>query len=147
MSRHFTLSEAQALLPEIASDLEAAVALKREAESLEAELRGVALRIQTSGGADVDPVRFSETKTRHRKALETVQEKLRSIQSQGVLVKDLDSGLLDFPALLDGEEVYLCWKLGEESIEWWHPVDAGFAGRRPIADAGAFGSEPPSRPN
>lgn len=147
MSRYFSLPEALALLPEIATDLETAVELKQQAEDLETELREVAMRIQTAGGADVDPVRFSMSKIKHRKALETVQEKLRAIQAQGVLVKDLDSGLIDFPALLEGREVYLCWKLGEETIGWWHSVESGFAGRRPITPETVFGGGPTPRPN
>ena len=54
------------------------------------------------------------------------------IQDTGVLIKDINSGLLDFPALRDGQEVYLCWQYGEGEIAFWHEVEAGFAGRQPI---------------
>ena len=61
-------------------------------------------------------------------------------------MKDLDIGLLDFPALLNGVEVFLCWKLGETKIEWWHSTQEGYAGRRKIIDE--FGYEGPNlRPN
>lgn len=61
-----------------------------------------------------------------------LQAALEFIHSQGCQVKDLDIGLLDFPTLYHGREVYLCWKLGEERIDFWHEVDAGYRGRRPI---------------
>ena len=54
------------------------------------------------------------------------------IQDTGVLIKDINTGLLDFPALRDGREVYLCWQYGEGEIAFWHEVEAGFAGRQPI---------------
>jgi hypothetical protein len=54
------------------------------------------------------------------------------LQALGVQVKDLDRGLVDFPALRDGEEVLLCWQVGEEVVAYWHGVDEGFAGRKPL---------------
>ena len=59
---------------------------------------------------------------------------IHKIQDLGVLIKDINTGLLDFPALREGREVYLCWKHGEGEIAFWHEVEAGFAGRRPIRD-------------
>jgi hypothetical protein len=57
---------------------------------------------------------------------------VEALQELGVAVKDLDRGLVDFPALRDGEEVLLCWQLGEEKVGYWHGVDEGFAGRREL---------------
>ncbi len=57
---------------------------------------------------------------------------VHSIQDTGALIKDINIGLLDFPALKDGREVYLCWKHGEERVQFWHETDAGFAGRQVI---------------
>ena len=54
------------------------------------------------------------------------------LERLGVLVKDLDRGLVDFPALRDGEEVLLCWQVGEDEVAFWHGVDEGFAGRKPL---------------
>ncbi len=59
----------------------------------------------------------------------------REVAESGAIVKDLDMGLLDFPHLRDGREVYLCWRLGEERISWWHEVDAGLSGRQPLDEA------------
>ena len=58
---------------------------------------------------------------------------IHQVQDTGVLFKDINLGLLDFPALRNGREVYLCWKHGEKDIEFWHEIEAGYAGRRPIA--------------
>lgn len=57
---------------------------------------------------------------------------LSAVQEMGVVVKDIDRGLVDFPAVIDGREVYLCWQLGEDSVAHWHELDAGFRGRRPL---------------
>jgi len=59
-----------------------------------------------------------------------LDELVRQVQATGVLLKDLNQGLLDFPCLRDGREVYLCWRYGEDSVEFWHEMDAGFAGRQ-----------------
>ena len=66
------------------------------------------------------------------KDFEKLDTLVHQIQDMGVLVKDINLGLLDFPALREGKEVYLCWKHGEEEIAFWHEVEAGFAGRQPI---------------
>jgi len=58
---------------------------------------------------------------------------IHQIQDLGVLIKDVNAGLLDFPALRDDQEVYLCWKYGEQDIQFWHEIEAGFAGRQPIS--------------
>ena len=70
-------------------------------------------------------------KSEHDEAAERLVEIVNRIQETGVLVKDLDIGLVDFPSLLEGEEIYLCWKLGEDQIAFWHGIDEGFAGRKP----------------
>jgi hypothetical protein len=61
-----------------------------------------------------------------------LQEAVESVQQHGCLVKDLALGLIDFPTLYHGRQVYLCWMLGEESIQYWHEVEDGFRGRKPI---------------
>jgi hypothetical protein len=71
----------------------------------------------------------------------TLSRGMAQIETWGVVVRDLDSGICDFPAEREGREVYLCWQLGEERIGFWHELEAGFAGRQPIDDA--FGSAPP----
>ncbi len=149
MDKIFTLSEAQALLPRVVELLQAAVAAKDEAQALERGLQRITAGVAVSGGMEIDPVAFAEKKTLRDRAVRQATGSVSSIRELGVLVKDLDSGLLDFPARHDGEEIYLCWKLGEERIGWWHPVDEGVAGRRPIGPEFLGPDTPPSgsRPN
>jgi len=71
---------------------------------------------------------------RYVTALENMHENLGNIQEMGVIVKDLELGLCDFPYLLDGRIVYLCWKLGEDKIEWWHEITTGFSERQAIPE-------------
>ena len=73
---------------------------------------------------------------RRRSSIDAAETRLREmaekIQETGCVIKDLDIGLIDFPAIFRGREVYLCWKLGEAEILFWHPVEEGFRGRKPI---------------
>jgi hypothetical protein len=130
----FTLDEAQALLPVLESLLRRAIEGKQAAEAIEAGLHALSRKIFLSGGllVDVDRVR------RQRTALEAhvlqAKDAIAEIDSIGVQVKDLETGLLDFPAILDGETVLLCWKMGESRIEFWHTIESGFRGRLPLGD-------------
>ena len=73
-----------------------------------------------------------ETQRRRDSAASRLQAVMEAIQEHGCHVKDLDTGLLDFPTLYEGQEVYLCWRLGEQRIEFWHAIEDGFRGRKPI---------------
>jgi hypothetical protein len=107
----------------------------------------VAARITMSGGMEIDPAAVAEMKVRKMGAVRTLQQSVEEIQETGCLIKDLEEGLLDFPAMLGDREVYLCWKLGETKIEYWHHVDDGFAGRKRIEREFGEGGQPPARPN
>ena len=61
-----------------------------------------------------------------------VRRLLSAIQDAGIVIRDIDRGLIDFPALIDGREVYLCWEAGEDEIGFWHDIDAGYGGRQPL---------------
>lgn len=74
----------------------------------------------------------SQSASKLVREFERLDALVRQVQATGVLFKDLNLGLLDFPALKDGREVYLCWKFGEEDIAFWHEVEAGYAGRQPV---------------
>jgi hypothetical protein len=65
-------------------------------------------------------------------AFAELQRALGELQAMEVVLRDLERGLIDFPAMRDGREVYLCWEIGEERIEFWHDVDAGYGGRKPL---------------
>lgn len=128
----FTLDEAQALLPVLESLLKRAMEAKRGAQEIEEELQLLARRIHFAGGLWVDAVKVFRRRNELQKHAEQLKETMEEINAIGVQVKDLDTGLLDFPCRVDDEVVLLCWRLGEASIGYWHTQAAGFAGRQPI---------------
>lgn len=132
MPRFFTLQQAEQLLPEVESALRAALALKSEYAAAETERRNALRRIGMLGGVVVDHTALGEQKRRSESAARQLRNALERIQERGCLIKDLDLGLIDFPTLLNGVEVYLCWKFGETGIQYWHGVEEGFRGRKPI---------------
>ena len=132
MSRLFTLHEAEELLPSVDRWLRSAIDNRQNASQLDRETTAWLTRISISGGIQVDVNQFSEMKAGRERALERLKQALEQIEKSGCLVKDLDIGLVDFPTLLDGREVYLCWKLGEPRIGFWHHTSEGFQGRKSI---------------
>ncbi|HEV2325310.1 MAG TPA: DUF2203 domain-containing protein [Terracidiphilus sp.] len=128
----FSLDEAQALLPVLESLLKRALEGKRAAETVETDLSELARRIYLSGGMKVDTSKVAKMRAEMEGHLQKVRESIAEIDTIGVQVKDLDTGLLDFPFRLDDDVVLLCWRMGEPSIEHWHTVDAGFKGRQPV---------------
>lgn len=128
----FTLDEAQALLPVLESLLKRAVESKKAAESIETRLQALSRRIFLSGGLMVDVADVRRQRAALENHVQRAKDSVAEIDAIGVQVKDLDSGLLDFPCQVDGEIVLLCWKMGEDRIDFWHTVDSGFRGRQPI---------------
>ena len=98
----------------------------------DAELSEIAQRIALLGGSLVPRDRLLQIRARKESAARSLKSIVSRVQEIGCQLKDVESGLVDFPTLYRGEEVYLCWKLGEPSITSWHHVADGFAGRRPI---------------
>jgi hypothetical protein len=132
LSKTFTLSEAQTLLPVVEALLRRAQAAGVRAVELEQEMQHLSHRIFLSGGMHVDVSVASRRRAEREKAVQEAKDTLAEIDSIGVLVKDLEQGLLDFPSVLDGKPVLLCWKLGEPAIAHWHTEQEGFAGRKPL---------------
>jgi hypothetical protein len=132
MPRYFTLAQAQALVPKLEERLRRAVSLKASLAEAAGELEAESERIRMSGGAQVDRQKQFETVSRRDMAAAHLRDVLESLQESGCQVKDLDMGLLDFPTLFRGEEVCLCWKLGEPEIRFWHGAQEGYRGRKPI---------------
>lgn len=132
MPRYFTLQQAEQALPEVESTIREAVALKSKYEQAEEEWQKFSHRVTMMGGMQVDHSRFGGQRNLRESIAQRLKEAIEKIQDQGVLIKDLDIGLIDFPTLFHGEEVYLCWKLGEKGISFWHGVEEGFRGRKPI---------------
>jgi hypothetical protein len=132
MAKRFTLTEAESLLPEIDSIMREAVSLKAKYLEAEEAIQAFAQRVAMQGGVFVD----RDTVLQNRADRDAHGERLKSaverLQEFGCVIKDLDIGLVDFPTLFRGREVYLCWKMGEPGIRFWHGMDEGFAGRKPI---------------
>jgi hypothetical protein len=132
MPKRFTLAEAQSLIPRVDHLLREAIALKSAFVQAERALQSFGERIMLMGGILLDRDQFLQAKIRRESEAERLRNAVQQLQDLGCLVKDLDTGLVDFPTLFRGQEVYLCWKLGEPSIEFWHGVDEGFRGRKAI---------------
>jgi hypothetical protein len=133
--KHFNREEAEKLLPLIRQFLEDARTQKRTLDGITAEISQAAARIMMLGGSLPPFAELNRKKSQCDKVSEQLAQAIYEIQRTGCLVKDLDSGLVDFPSLREGEEVYLCWKLGEAHIGYWHKIEEGFAGRRPLDDS------------
>ena len=142
----FSLDEAQSLLPLLDSLLTRAIEGKETAEQLQMEMQQLKQRIFLAGGMTVDLRAVALNREATETNLKKANEALTEIDSIGVQVKDLETGLLDFPCRVEDELVLLCWKRGEERIDYWHTTEAGFRGRRPLDDRfrGRGGS---ARPN
>jgi hypothetical protein len=129
--RHFTPEEANAALEHVRPLVEQLVATRREhalalerQEELEQKIRG--------NGGGIPPAELASATAEVDAIARRLTHLVDEIGAHGAQVKDLDSGLIDFPTLHRGETVLLCWQLGEDEIAWWHSVDDGFAGRRPL---------------
>ena len=83
-------------------------------------------------GGGLDPRQLAELDEEIADALKVVARSVNAIHGHGAVVKDADDGLVDFPALRGDEQVFLCWRVGEDEIEYWHGIDEGFAGRKPL---------------
>ncbi len=132
MSKTFTLGEAQTLLPVVEALLRKAQEAAARSGELEAEMQVLGHRIFLSGGMHVDVSVAARRRAERDKAVQEAKDTLAEIDSIGVQVKDLEEGLLDFPSVMDGKPVLLCWKLGEPAIAHWHTEEEGFAGRKPL---------------
>jgi hypothetical protein len=124
--RLFTRAEANALLPSLIPIL---TRLRDNLQELMAEKVRIA-RLALQGGVVLEAARAAEERIERLES--SLAEDIWMIQALGVELKAIDQGLIDFPTLRDGRVVYLCWKLGEGSIRYWHEVDDGFSGRQPV---------------
>jgi hypothetical protein len=119
-SRHYTIEEAKALLPQIRQWLGQVEAFEKQLSQLDVRLRGLA-----SSGNDVG----GDTVNTALKLRADLQKVVQEFESREIQIKDLERGLIDFPALRDGKEIFLCWEKDEDDIEFWHDTDSGYPGR------------------
>lgn len=126
-AKYYTLDEANAALPLVKALMAQVQEARAEIIRLRPEVWPVLEKAAQNGGSAASGSVFS-----HFNRLETG---VKGILKMGILVKDVDSGLIDFLSIRQGREVYLCWKHGEENLAFWHDVDTGFGGRQPIDPA------------
>ena len=128
----FDLKQAELLLPRLEQLLRAAMEAKTFLTEFGQELARQMERIVLAGGCQVNVSGIAHTKKQKDESAQRLQQIVEEIENTGCLLKDLDIGLVDFPCRVAAQEVYLCWKLGEPHIHFWHNTDEGFAGRKPI---------------
>ena len=134
----FTLNEAERTRAKIEPLLLDAMETRRKMAEPEQKLSALAERIQRQGGMQIPYEQAARWRAERDAFVKTIRAALEQIEATGCVVKDLDVGLLDFPARIDNEDVYLCWRVGEDRIRFYHRQDEGFAGRKPLdpRDAG-----------
>lgn len=124
MPRHFTVAEANAALTVIRPIVDEIQDIRQYVLDHQPEVWPVLQKAAGNGG--------SRAASLMAQSFDRLDALVHQIMDMGVLIKDINTGLLDFPSIRDGHEVYLCWLYGEEEIAFWHEIDAGFAGREPI---------------
>ncbi|HLY93846.1 MAG TPA: DUF2203 domain-containing protein [Gaiellaceae bacterium] len=129
--RYFTPEEANAALEDVRPLVEKMVAHRRAHVEALARQEELEERIKGNGGG-IPPSTLADAAEEVEREARALAKAIDEIDEHGAQVKDLDEGLIDFPALRDSETVLLCWKLGEDEIGYWHRVEDGFAGRRPL---------------
>ncbi len=129
--RHFTPSQANELLAAVRPLAERLVAHRKALAEIQAARAQVLGRIAGNGGS-IDPRGVAELDERLTDELAGVARCVNGIHELGAIVKDPDSGLVDFPALREGQEILLCWQLGEDEVAYWHGLEDGYAGRQPL---------------
>jgi hypothetical protein len=130
MAHYFTREEAEALLPAITLILHKIQDEREKMSIVEGELEG--LQIQSMGNGHHLQERIQRLQRAVVEAVQSMRNAVEELQEVGCVLKDPDTGLIDFLSLRDGYEVYLCWRLGEDRIRFWHDLDTGFAGRQPL---------------
>jgi hypothetical protein len=131
MPRHFTPREANDELREIRPLVEELVTHRREQQRLQAERVELAAKIAGNGGG-IEAQAIAELEQAEQRQRVEVARRVNAIHSRGAIVKDPEVGLVDFPAVRQGEEILLCWRLGEPEVAHWHGLEEGFAGRRQL---------------
>jgi hypothetical protein len=131
MQRTFTLEEANAAVEELRPVVERMVEHRRNLAAAQRRQTELLTRIAGNGG-DMQPSDLREVGASIQSEADAIAACAEHISGAGAQIKSLEEGLLDFPSRRDGEEVLLCWKLGEEEIGYWHRADEGFAGRKPL---------------
>lgn len=129
--RHFTREQANALLTQVRPLTEQLVEHRASLAAARSERTQLAQQIAGNGGG-VDSTRAAALDERIAHEHAGVARCVNAIHELGGVVKDADTGLVDFPGRVDGVEAFLCWRLGEDEIDYWHGIDEGYPGRKPL---------------
>ena len=124
MTRHFSVEEANSLLPRVRSIIESVLAARQRVLDAQPEVWPVLEKAIGNGGSQKAGALVEEFKK--------IERGIQAIQDLGIVVKDINIGLVDFPALRSGREVLLCWQYNEPTVAFWHELHTGFAGRQPL---------------
>ncbi|MBI5876883.1 MAG: DUF2203 domain-containing protein [Chloroflexi bacterium] len=122
--RYFTVDDANALLPELTTLLQSMLEARQHMIDSRPNWEPIVDKARGNGGGAHGRALYHDTLT--------IYATLERMTEWGILIKDVDSGLVDFPHMRDGREVYLCWRLGEPRVAYWHDTDSDFAGRQPL---------------
>jgi hypothetical protein len=132
-AKYFSLQEANELIPMVDQQIKTLQGLKRQFEAKYLELKKLKERsYDTEGGLDNDPFFTLEAELEFLQI--EAKSHIQSFQTKGIELKDIDIGLVDFPSMLGDQEILLCWRQGEEHIEYYHTRNDGFSGRKPISE-------------
>jgi len=132
MPRYFRIEEAEKLLPQVEQGIRQAIYLKEQHELANLEMQRITERIHMMGGMMLNREDLLGKRGKREATAMRLNEIIEEVHGIGCQIKDLDTGLIDFPTLFEGDEVLLCWKLGEQGITHWHGLDEGFGGRKKI---------------
>ena len=130
----FTVAEANALLPSVKPLIEQLQGLQRSIVETNTRLDDAVTKVSAGNGYPIASLKeqITEMTTHQLQLIEAFQSALKQLESIGCLLKDLNSGLLDFYSVREGQPIFLCWKLGEEHIRFWHTLEDGYPGRQPL---------------
>ncbi|MFQ5898131.1 MAG: DUF2203 domain-containing protein [Candidatus Methylomirabilia bacterium] len=133
--RYFTPGEVETLIPELTQIMGRLMDAHSQARQIRSVLREEQRRIMVAGGGILDQVTWQERTRRLEELTRDVQGGISAIAAAGGIPKDLEVGLVDFPHVLGGREVNLCWRFGESRIRFWHGLEEGYAARKPLEGA------------
>lgn len=130
MARFYGIDEANERLAQVGPLLERLRADRDAVASAQREL----VRARTTNGSAEHAEELAQRQMEIREIVRRMQAIVTDLDAWGIALRDIGSGLIDFPALASGRPIWLCWRLGEDDINWWHEADAGFDSRRPLAE-------------
>jgi hypothetical protein len=130
LARYYGIDEANNRLVELRPLLES---LRAERAQIAEEQRGLE-RARGGNGSAEKAEQLAERESRIRDIVRSMEQRVRRLDEWGIALRDISTGLIDFPALANGRPIWLCWRLGEDAVAFWHEIDSGFDSRKPLAE-------------